>query len=231
MQFLLDNRYQTCTFEGILLSKKKNHSKTVIITFDDGYESVFKYAYPILKEVGFKAIVFVITGYIDRLNNWDANLGGIRFRHLSTAQIKHLVTDGWEIGSHSVNHQPLPHLNQNRLYDEVTRSFDELKRITNHDITTFSYPFGMQNSRVQKVIKDAGYKLACRNISRNNDCDNLLSIPRIPVYKFDTVRTLRRKLYLSENLVEKIKLLILNWPGRFASLYQILFRKQLSLDK
>jgi peptidoglycan/xylan/chitin deacetylase (PgdA/CDA1 family) len=125
----------------------------------------------------------------------------------------------------------LPYLNQKRLQDEVTSSFNELKKITDKDITTFSYPFGVQNRRVQKVIRQAGYKLACRNISGTDNCNNLFSIPRIPVYKFDTVQTLKRKLALSEYPLEKLKLLILNWPGRFTPLYQILFRKHLSLEK
>ena len=230
VQFLVDNQYQTCTFEDII-SSKKSHSKAIIITFDDGYESVFKYSYPILKEAGFKAVIFIITGYVGQLNNWDANLAGIQFRHLSIHQIELLVKDGWEIGSHSVNHRPLSYLNQKRLNDEIIHSFNELKKITKKDITSFSYPFGMQNSRVQKVVQQAGYKLACRNISGNNNCDNLLAIPRIPVYKFDTVRTLKRKLALIEYPLEKLKLLLLNWPGRFTPLYQILFRKHLFLEK
>lgn len=228
IQFLVDNRYQTFTFKNILNSKQ--HSRRLIITFDDGYESVYKYAYPILKEFGYKAVVFVIAGYINQWNSWDANLGGIKFRHLSGDQIKEMAMAGWEIGSHSVHHQPLPHLNRKRLYEEVTLSFKVLKEMTGNEISTFSYPFGMQNSRVQKAINDAGFKFGCRNISWNSGIDNLFSIPRIPVYKFDTIKTLQKKLELSANPFEKLKLFMLNWPARFTPLYQILFRKQLFLE-
>lgn len=176
-------------------------------------------------------MVFVIAGYIGQWNSWDANLGGIKFRHLSRDQIKELVQAGWEIGSHSVHHQPLPHLNQKRLYEEVTDSLNILKKMTGDDISTFSYPFGMQNSRVQKAIKDAGFKFGCRNISWNTHFDNLLSIPRIPVYKFDTIKTLHKKLELAASPLEKLKLILLNWPARFTPLYQILFRKQIFLEK
>jgi peptidoglycan/xylan/chitin deacetylase (PgdA/CDA1 family) len=145
--------------------------------------------------------------------------------------LEELVQAGWEIGSHSVHHQPLPHLNQKRLLKEVTDSHKILKEMTGNDTSTFSYPFGMQNSRVQKAIKDAGFKFGCRNISWNPHFDNLLSIPRIPVYKFDTLKTLQKKLELAASLFEKLKLIVLNWPARFTPLYQILFRKHLFLEK
>jgi len=201
------------------------------MTFDDGYESVYKHAYPVLKQAGYKAVVFPVTGYIGDWNRWDANLGGIRFRHLSVEQIKELSRAGWEIGSHSAHHRPLPYLNGYYLDHELLRSREVLQDMLNKEIMTFSYPFGLQNSRVQKAVKKAGYKFACKNISLNGMTDNLLSISRIPVHKFDTLKSLQKKLSIASYPMERLKLSLLNWPARFTTLYQILFRKQLSLEK
>lgn len=175
-------------------------------------------------------MVFPVTGYIGDWNHWDANLGGIRFRHLSAEQLKELSAAGWEVGSHGVNHRPLPYLNSRYLDHELTRSRKILQNMLNTEINTFSYPFGMQNTRVQYAVKKAGYKFACKNISLNS-ADNSFSISRIPVHKFDTVASLQKKLAIASHPMERLKLSVLNWPARFTTLYQILFRKQLSLEK
>lgn len=230
IQFLADNDYRTLTFEDIRSSNGKSE-KSIIITFDDGYDSVYNYAYPLLKQAGYRAVVFPITGYIGEWNHWDANLGGIRFRHLSVEQIQELSAAGWEIGSHSVNHRPLPYLNSRYLAHELVSSLEFLQTMLNKEIATFSYPFGVDNIRVRAAVKKAGYKFACKNISLNGDTDDLLSISRIPVYKFDKIGSLQKKLAITSHPVERMKLSLINWPARFTTLYQILFRKHLSLEK
>jgi peptidoglycan/xylan/chitin deacetylase (PgdA/CDA1 family) len=230
IQFLGDNGYQTLTFPEITSSGNKAQ-KRLIITFDDGYESVYEHAYPILKQAGYKAVVFPVTAYIGDWNYWDANLGGIRFRHLSAEQIRELSAAGWEVGSHSVHHRPLPYLNSSHLEWEVYHSRGVLQNVLNKVITTFSYPFGMQNLRVRRAAEKAGYKFACKNISLNGRTDDAFSISRIPVYKFDTIESFKKKLAIYSHPAEGMKLSLLNWPARFTTLYQILFRKQLFLEK
>lgn len=230
IQFLIENGYRTLTFADIS-SANVNTQKSIIITFDDGYESVYQHAYPLFMQAAYKAIVFPVTGYIGDWNHWDANLGGIRFRHLSWEQIMELSAAGWEIGSHSVNHRPLPYLNSRYLHQELNRSREVLQEMLNKEIKTFSYPFGMENKRVQTAAENAGYKLACKNISLNGVNGNVFSVSRIPVHKLDTVASLQKKLSIAAHPMERMKLSVLNWPARFTALYQILFRKQLSLEK
>lgn len=229
IQFLVDQGYETHTFAN--LQSNTIPSKPVIITFDDGYECVYKHAYPILRQAGFKAVVFVVAGYINDWNRWDTNLGKIRFRHLSADQIRGLSQAGWEIGSHSVNHRPLPYLNNNLLHSELTRSSQILKHITDKDIVSISYPFGIQNPRVQATAKKVGYRYACQNISWNGKKRNVFAIPRLPVYQFDTAGSLQKKLSIPTNISEKIKLSLFNFPSRFTPIYQILFRRYLFLEK
>ena len=52
-----------------IVSEKYNAN--VLIKFDDGYESVFLNAFPIMEEYGFKGIVFPVSRYIGNNNNWD----------------------------------------------------------------------------------------------------------------------------------------------------------------
>ena len=60
--------YQTIDFKDL---EDNCDKKKFIITFDDGYESVFLNALPILKQLGFKAICFIVTNQIGDYNDWD----------------------------------------------------------------------------------------------------------------------------------------------------------------
>ncbi len=86
-----------------------NHSphknKHISITFDDGYESVYTNAFPIMEENGLKGIVFPISGYIGKTNDWDVTFGVNKTMHLTKSQLITLSEHGWEIGSHSHSHR------------------------------------------------------------------------------------------------------------------------------
>ncbi|MEJ2538336.1 MAG: polysaccharide deacetylase family protein, partial [Calditrichia bacterium] len=120
LHFLKTENYTPINFRD--LSKNELPSNPVIITFDDGYESVFEHAYPALSEFGFTAVVFVITGYIGKWNKWDANLGGIRFRHLNRQQIQELATNNMEIGSHGISHRAFTRLSSDEAGRELLES-------------------------------------------------------------------------------------------------------------
>ncbi|MGB4132477.1 MAG: polysaccharide deacetylase family protein, partial [Tepidanaerobacteraceae bacterium] len=63
MKYLYQHGYYTASVKDIqefLYSKKKLPENTLLITFDDGYESNYIYAYPILKKYGFRAVIFPI---------------------------------------------------------------------------------------------------------------------------------------------------------------------------
>ena len=48
---------------------------TVLITFDDGYADNFKFARPILKKYGLRALVFLVSGHIGSNNFWSFGCG------------------------------------------------------------------------------------------------------------------------------------------------------------
>src|SRR4030065_1715789 len=51
--------------------------RTCVVTFDDGYETVYRDAFPILQELGYTATVFLITGYCGKRNSWPGHVSPV----------------------------------------------------------------------------------------------------------------------------------------------------------
>ena len=136
---------------------EKNNQK-IRICFDDGYASIFYNAFPIMEEYGIKGIVFPVTGYIGKYNDWDINFRINRARHLNISQIRILSDAGWEIGSHGHWHRAYSKLtNEERILD-LNKSKILLEGIVGKSIYSFCPPFGDLPENCWKFLTDAGYR-------------------------------------------------------------------------
>lgn len=231
ISFLYEEGFRSITFRD-LLYEPELPPKTVILTFDDAYESIYQDAFPILQEFGFRGVVFVISGFIGCWNRWDINLGGIHFRHMTEEQLREIERAGWEIGSHGATHRALTKLNGTQLEQEVQTSRCTLEKISSKPLVSIAYPFGMHNPQVCRAAKEAGFRFGCKSIRGTNSTADLLQLRRIPVYQFEGVSALRRKLNSEGiSLYEKIKLSLLSAPAVLTPFYQTLFKRQLLLEK
>jgi len=123
-------------------------TKPVLIQFDDGYRDNYTQALPILRKYGFVATVFVVSSFVDG----DG--------YLTWVQLDELVRSGWEIGSHSVNHEHLAELDDTKLKFELTVAKQVLESRLNLDVVSLAYPFGNYNDKVIAGAEAAGYKIA-----------------------------------------------------------------------
>ncbi len=210
--------------------KANTGRKSVLITFDDGYQNNITHALPVLKRLGIPALLFVTTGYLGgsrllwpdeiyaRVLYWPqrscpmpppepdrhissvpreraalaasvrerckrirheeavAYLNRIReydssdfenkvelFRFLSWEEIRELRANGFEIGSHTVEHPILTQIPSNRL----TRELEESKRVIEENLDCrcpyFAYPNGGSDdisATVLAAVTEAGYNFA-----------------------------------------------------------------------
>jgi peptidoglycan/xylan/chitin deacetylase (PgdA/CDA1 family) len=231
LSFLRRAGYQSVTFRD-LLTEPNLPAKPVILTFDDAYESIYSDAFPIMQEFGFKGVVFVISGFIGRRNTWDINLGGIHFRHMSEEQLRKIERAGWEIGSHGVTHRAFTFLHRDQLEREIHRSRQILKEINSMPPVSIAYPFGIYNDRVCQAVKKGGFVFGCKSIRGTKNFHDLLQLRRMPVYQFDGLQALGRKIdFKRVSYYEKIKLSMLSWPAVLTPLYQAIFKRELFLEK
>ena len=132
----------------------------VLLTFDDGYAAFYANAFPVLREYGFPALVFLITDYIGQWNAWDANLGWIRFRHLDWDQIREMNRYGIEFGSHTCSHRDLTRLSKAEIRHELADSKAVIEEHLGRPVKYLSYPFGSYDERVIAIAKELDYKAA-----------------------------------------------------------------------
>lgn len=134
--------------------EKNIPEESIVITMDDGWEGVYTYAYPVLKEYGFPFTIYLYKKYV--------NIGG---RSLSWAQIKEMMKHGCEVGSHSVSHESLRQKKGRNDADyhawlqvELKDSREFLEANLGVKVPSFAYPFGIFDDSITELALSIGYE-------------------------------------------------------------------------
>ncbi len=152
----------------IIIAKNTNINKKscLSLTFDDGLESDYTIAYPLLKEKNFSATFFIIA-------NITSDPDEINRRFLKPYQIKELSEAGFEIGSHSLSHKMLTTLSNEEIEKELKESKDLLEKNYNMTVNSFAYPYGKYNKEIVKLAKK--YYINTRAIQEFNQQDVIIN--------------------------------------------------------
>jgi peptidoglycan/xylan/chitin deacetylase (PgdA/CDA1 family) len=158
--------------------------KTVVLSFDDGYEDFYSRAMPELSKQGFTATLFMTSGWVKEARPpWP----GIP-RMLSWAQLSDVASAGIEIGAHSITHPQLDQLTDKHLYDELISSKEQLEDKLGVTVPGLAYPFGYSNSAVRKIAQKAGYTYGYAVDNRMATSKaGLFAIPRLTVKRATSI--------------------------------------------
>lgn len=168
MEFLDRCGFITITFEDYLLFLEGElhlPKKPIILSFDDGFADIHKYAFPILKEFGMRAVLFIMGDRKLKTNNWDAPSGVLQLPLLADYQIIEMHDAGFEIGSHALTHSMLTTISRDKAWEEISRSRMLLEIFLNAQVKSFAYPFGSVDPTLKILVKEAGYKIGCGTYS------------------------------------------------------------------
>jgi peptidoglycan/xylan/chitin deacetylase (PgdA/CDA1 family) len=130
--------------------------RSVVLTFDDGYRAFREFAYPILKELGFTATLFVYTDYVGAGRN-----------ALSWDELKTLQAEGFDVQAHSKTHGDLRRAAgetdaqfSRRMQLELAEPLKLFQRYLGRPSERLAYPYGRADDEVVAKTKEVGYVAA-----------------------------------------------------------------------
>jgi peptidoglycan/xylan/chitin deacetylase (PgdA/CDA1 family) len=185
MTFLKENGYNTITTTELLNYIEGNielPDKPILITMDDGYESNYTYAYPILKKLNMKATVFIIG---ERLREHSNDPIRFDIPRLSWDEAKEMYDSGvFDIQSHTYNMhnkgkvkrgfergvitEPI-YINgqletnaayEKRVLSDILYSKQQIEEKVGNKVVALCYPYGDYSDQSESLIKEAGYKMS-----------------------------------------------------------------------
>lgn len=159
MRFLRENGYRVIPLDDLfefLRFRRQVPARSVVITFDDGWRSVYDIASPILRKYGFPATLFVYTDLIV----------GSR-ETLSWEQVSELSRNGFDIQGHSKTHRYLGRMERKESFrdyfeavrKEIVESAKIIQKHTGREVKYLAYPYGDANALVAAVVRQEGYRL------------------------------------------------------------------------
>ncbi|MGV8048726.1 MAG: polysaccharide deacetylase family protein [Anaerolineaceae bacterium] len=123
--------------------------KPIVLTFDDGHETNFLNALPVLNQFGFKAEFFITAGWVGRQ------------RYMDSIQLRELKQQGMSVQSHAFTHSFLTELKNDELTRELSSSKQIISEIISDEVAYISYPGGRYNSTVERLALATGYTGSC----------------------------------------------------------------------
>lgn len=168
--------------------------KRCLLTFDDGLESVYLHALPLLESYTLNATIFCLGSLFGELSSWDIYSGN---RHCSRTQIRDMSDRGFEIGSHTISHPSLLYLRESAVRQELYQSKCTLEDITGKEVTSLSFPFGSWNRAIWKLAKECGYTAATLYRGKAYANENLFPVQG--VYRFDSPEDIMQKIDLKRS--------------------------------
>ena len=188
IHWLMDNGYHFISIDDILTYRKNAKplpKKAVLMTFDDGYSSVYANAYPLIKKYKIPVVIALVGSWLQAKDNVDFDGHTIaRSKFLSQKEIKEMVSSGLvEIASHSYflhkgiqgnpqgNMQPAVRTRQwlsdkktyedeksyqQRITNDLLKNNTFLKHYTGQKPRVIVWPYGHYNREVRKIAQKLG---------------------------------------------------------------------------
>ncbi|MFT6092588.1 MAG: peptidoglycan/xylan/chitin deacetylase (PgdA/CDA1 family) [Pseudohongiellaceae bacterium] len=182
LEYLRDNDFNVIELGEMvnaLLSRQSIPEKSVAITFDDGYSSIYDTAFPMLIEFDFPFTLFVSTGPINRAQS----------NYMSWENIKEMADAGVTIANHLVEHPyMLDKLKDEakadwlyRMRQEIRESQDAITLHTGQDNKLLAYPYGEYDNDIRGLSKELGFISFAQNSGAIGFDSDFLALPRFPL--------------------------------------------------
>lgn len=181
MQYLQDNDFTVVRLEtavNALRSGEPLPARAAVLTFDDGYTSVYEEAFPLLKEYGWPFTIFVPTGLI----------GSNQGLYASWDQLREMGAAGATLANHSVSHPYFLARSADedgsgwlaRIEQEIRESEATLARETGQNHQLLAYPYGEYDPALQAMVREMGYVGIGQHSGPVGANSDFSALPRFP---------------------------------------------------
>jgi peptidoglycan/xylan/chitin deacetylase (PgdA/CDA1 family) len=182
MEFLRANDFAVMRLEEVVKALRAGvelPDKTAVITFDDGYRSVYDAAFPLLKSYGWPFTVFVTTGLV------ATKSGGL---YASWDQLLEMGASGATLANHTISHlymvEQLAGETEaawlERLEDEITEAEKTLEEQTGQHHQLLAYPYGEYNAAIKNLVTRLGYTAFGQHSGPVSAHSDFAALPRFP---------------------------------------------------
>ena len=197
LRFLEQEKFNVWPLKKIIAhldAQKPIPNKTVAITFDDAYLSVYENAYPELRSRGYPFTVFVATDALD--NNYTSNM--------SWAQLRDMVKNGVDIGNHSATHEFLimKKLGENsaeweqRVRADIEKAQSRIDNELGIRPVLFAYPYGEYSLALKKIVEEFGLTAFGQQSGAIGLWSDRQALPRFPINeRYSDIESFRDKVY------------------------------------
>lgn len=199
--FFKNKRFTTLSFQDIknfscgITPASKFPKKPLVLTFDDGYVDNLQNASPLLKQLEFKAEIFLLADTAITENYWDMKESNEpRSEIVSGKNRSQWKNSGFSIGSHGWRHERITEMNSEQAEKELLTSKQSLEKEFLSSVVSFAYTYGDTSAQAAELAEKAGYSFAV-----NTDTGGFLlqedpyQIFRVSVFPEDTELQLRKK--------------------------------------
>lgn len=169
IEYLVKQKFSFYTVSEMLTESSKNPA--VCLTFDDGFSDNYDLVFPILKELGLKATIYLAP-----------EIQGVC--KVTKEQVEEMQESGLvEFGAHTVNHVNLKDVDEKLARQEIVESKEWVEAITKVKCISFSYPFGRFTSNTKKILLESDFRSA---VTVKKGCEmplDPMSLKRISVLR------------------------------------------------
>jgi peptidoglycan/xylan/chitin deacetylase (PgdA/CDA1 family) len=192
MSYLKEHGFRAISMKEwrMLVESGQAQAKRVVLTFDDGFGSMWGNVFPLLQEFGFHGTFFVVRSYVGQTlwgdpvtKRWSSEEGPgrIPFPMMNWDQIARMSEAGMEIGSHTLTHPNLNELGDEDARREVFGSKAYLEERLGVPVRGFCYPRGRFTEALARFVREAGYDYACTTEPGHATAEShRFLLPRIP---------------------------------------------------
>ena len=147
LEELTKNNYNVVSTEEIidaLINNRDLPAKTVALTIDDAFTSIYKKAWPLLREKRLPFTIFVSTAPVNTNSK----------NYMNWEQIKELANNGVTIGHHTKNHFHLTNKKKEVVISEIEEASNDFLKNLGYTPNIFAYPYGEYSSEIKQITKN-----------------------------------------------------------------------------